>query len=238
MTTSERKPERPRRFYDSAAVAPAGAGYGVELDGRPVRTPGGKPLAVTTRRVADALAAEWQAQETEIVPETMHLTRLVNTAIERVALTMDPVRRDIAAYAGHDLLCYRAGEPDSLVARQRELWDPPLAWAGERLGLRLALAEGIIAVDQPAELEPAVIGEIADLDAMALAGLHQAMTLTGSAVLALAVARAHLSADAAWAAAHVDEDHQIAVWGEDVEALARRERRRAEFDAAALVLGA
>lgn len=236
MTT--RKPQRPRRFYQEVAVAPVGGRFGVELDGRPVKTPGGKPLAVVEREIADALAAEWEAQETEIVPESMHLTRLVNTAIERVAEAMDPVRRDVAAYAGHDLLCYRAGEPESLVDRQRTLWDPPLAWAEARLGVRFQLAEGVIAVDQPPRLETAVLSEIGDLDAQKLAGLHQVTTISGSAILALALARGALADDAVWSAAHVDEDHQMAVWGEDEEALERRARRRAEFDAAALVLAA
>ena len=61
-------------------------------------------------------------------------------------------------------------------------------------------------------------------------------TLTGSALLALALAHGALDSATAWAAAHVDEDWQMSQWGRDELAMARRAYRFAEFEAAATVL--
>jgi chaperone required for assembly of F1-ATPase len=201
-----------------------------------VRTPAKAELAVPTRALAEAIAAEWEGQAERIDAATMPLTRLVNTAIDGVAARMSQVQADIAAFAMSDLVCYRADEPEPLVQRQRQHWDPVLAWAREALGARFEVATGLMPVAQPEQTRAAVAASLEGLDAFRLAALHVMTTLTGSALLALAHARGALTAEAAWAAAHVDEDFQISQWGEDTEAAARRARRWAEMQAASRLL--
>jgi chaperone required for assembly of F1-ATPase len=230
------RPELPRRFYETAGFAPAEGGFVLTLDSRPARTPGRHPLVVPTEALAGELAAEWAAQGERIDPAAMPLTRIVNVAIDRVAGEMAAVRADIVQYAGSDLICYRAEGPQSLIDRQNEAWSPVIAWVREELGVRLVLAEGIVHVAQ----EPGALIEvdraIAPLDALGLAALHTATTLTGSAIIALALQRGRLTAEEAWAAAHVDEDWQMEQWGRDEGALAHRATRWREMNAAAVVL--
>jgi chaperone required for assembly of F1-ATPase len=227
----------PKRFYKQAGVVERDGLYALALDGRTARTPARRPLAVADRAVADGLAAEWQAQATVIDPGKMPLTRLVNAAIDRVAEEMPAVRAEIVKYAGTDLLCYRADSPESLIERQNSAWTPLLAWAESALGARFLLAEGVIHVAQMPEALAAVAAPLEEADALTLAALHTVTTLTGSAVIALALWRGVITRDAAWAAAHVDEDWQMELWGRDELALARRAAREAEMRAAALVLG-
>jgi chaperone required for assembly of F1-ATPase len=225
----------PKRFYETASVVEAEDGFRVVLDGRPLRTPAKAVLAVASRVVATALAAEWAAQGERIDPATMPLTRLVNVAIDGVAAVADGVKGEIAAYAGSDLLAYRADGPDRLVERQTRLWDPLVAHAERRLGHRIRLAEGVMPVAQDAGLVEALHAVLPD-DPMALAGLHTVTSITGSALIALALMDGVVTADAAFAAAHVDEDWNIELWGEDAEAARRRAFRKAEMDAAALLV--
>lgn len=222
-----------RRFYTSAAAVEKDGRWRVELDGRLVRTPGRRELMVATRALAEAIATEWQAQGSHIDPGTMPLTRLANTAIDGVTGREAEVADDIAKYAGSDLLCYRADRPEGLVERQVALWEPVLAWAEDLLGVRFNRQTGLMPVAQPEELPGAMRRVTKDLDAFPLAALHVMTTLLGSAVLALAVLRERLTAEAAWAAAHVDEDWQIAQWGEDAEATLRRQKRWREMASAA-----
>lgn len=227
----------PKRFYKSASAAPADSGFRIVLDGRGVKTPGKRDLAVPSRALAEAIAAEWDAQGDLIDPATMPLTRIVNSAIDGVASEADAVAADIAAYGASDLLCYRAPQSDAgLAARQEAAWAPVLAWARDALGARLFLAEGVMPVAQSAEARERIDAALAGLDPFRLAALHVMTTLTGSALLALAHARGRLGRDEAWAAAHVDEDWQNERWGVDAEAEARRKRRREEFDAASRLL--
>ena len=172
-----------------------------------------------------------------IDPAGMPMTRLVNSALDGVAQDMASVKAEIVKYAGSDLLCYRAGEPASLVETQARFWDPILTWAQEELGARFICAEGVMFAEQPATSLAAIERVVAQVSSpLALAALNVMTTITGSALLALAVAKGRLDAAQAWEAAHVDEDHQMRTWGEDAEALARRARRWREMDAAALVL--
>lgn len=232
------RPELPRRFYKAATAGEYADGFAVLLDGKPVRTPGRNPLAVADRRVAEALAAEWQAQGERIDPATMPLTRLVNSAIDRVAGEMDAVRAEIVKYAGSDLICYRADGPQSLQDAQAAAWDPLVDWVRTELGVRLVLAAGIVHATQDTALSGAVDRLLQPLDPLALAAVSNVTTLTGSAIVALALLSGRLSADEAWAAAHVDEDWQMRQWGEDAAARSHRESRNREMDAAALILGA
>ena len=225
----------PRRFYSTVEVA-AGAkavGHAILLDGRTARTPGKRELRLASEPLAQAVAAEWAAQQDFIDPAGMPLTRLVNTAIDGVAARMADVAADIAKYAGNDLLCYRADFPAGLAARQSQLWDPVLAWLAETCGATLAVGTGLMPIAQSAEAGRCISSAIAPLDPMRLTALHVMTTLMGSAVLALAVLAGRLTPEAAWEAAHIDEDWQIAEWGEDAEAMARRRHRWQEMQAAA-----
>lgn len=229
--------EARKRFYEAAGVARAPEGWLVQLDGRGVKTPGRVPLALPSRALAEGIAAEWDAQGEIIDPRTMPLTKLANTAIDGVTGREEAVRAEIVGYAGNDLLCYRAERPERLARLQHERWDPLLIWVTQHFGARLHTATGVMPVTQAPGCVAKLAEAIAALDALALTACHVMTTLTGSAVLALAHVHGRLSADEAWDAAHVDEDFQIAQWGEDAEARKRREMRHAEMMAAALFLG-
>jgi chaperone required for assembly of F1-ATPase len=229
------RPPLPRRFYRQAGVEEAEGGFRIVLDGRPVRTPARGFLVAPSRAVAQALAAEWDAQGEIIDPATMPLTRLANSIIDGVVASAAPVAADIGKYLGSDLLFYRAEGPQRLVEHQERRWDPVLAWAREALGARFVLAQGVMHAAQPEGAIAAVRAAIPN-DPWRLGALHAITTLTGSALLALALARQHLTTDEAWDAAHVDEDWNMEQWGRDDIALARRDARRAEMDAAATVL--
>jgi chaperone required for assembly of F1-ATPase len=231
------RPPLPRRFYRQAGVEETDGGFRVVLDGRPVRTPARGFLVAPSRRLAEAIAAEWDAQGESIDPSTMPVTRLANSIIDGVIAAPRPVAADIAKYLDSDLLFYRADGPQRLIEHQARLWDPVLAWARAALGARFLLAQGIVHVAQPEGAIAAARAAIPD-DPWRLGALHAMTTLTGSALLALALLRGHLTADEAWDAAHVDEDWNMEQWGRDEVALARRAARRAEMDAAAAVLAA
>ena len=223
----------PKRFYTDVSVGEApGGGFQILLDGRAVRTPKKQLLIVPTRALADAIAAEWAAQEAHIDPSKMPLSKLAITSIDGVTGSMREVASDIVRYAGSDLLCYRAEGPAALAEMQGITWDPLLSWIEAESGARFLLAEGVMPVTQNRFALERIEDLVAPYDAMQLAALHVMTTLTGSAFLALAVAKERLTAEEAWDAAHVDEDWQIARWGADVEAAERRERRRREMLAA------
>lgn len=219
-----------KRFYKEAAVAERGPeDFEVQLDGRPVKTPAGHPLAAPTRALADAIAAEWNAQGEEIAPATLPLTRIANSAIDGVAARAGEAIQDIVNYAASDLLCYRAASPAKLAAEQARLWDPILAWVLKAYGARFSVGTGLQHIEQPAASLEAIRRKVASFGAFKLAALHVMTTLTGSALIALARAEGFLDVDAAWAAAHIDENWQTAQWGEDYEAAERQRRRFREF---------
>lgn len=228
--------QRPKRFYALVAVEERAEGFAVTLDGKTALTPGHAPLVLPTREIAEAVADEWAAQDKEIDAMSMPLTRLVNSAIDGVARRADAVRREIVSYSASDLLSYRATTPEALVDRQRALWDPLLDWARYELGAVLAIGSGVIPLRQPEESLRAIGSALEPLGSLPLGALHVVTTLTGSAIIALAVARGRITAEEAWTLAHIDEDWEIAQWGEDSEAAARRTARWKEMEAAALVL--
>jgi len=230
------KTSLPKRFYKEVATKDDGGGVALLLDGKPVRTPGKAPLVLPTRALAEAVAGEWRAQGERIDPTTMPLTKLANSAIDGVSGREQAVIDDILAFAGADLLCYRARGPRGLVEAQETQWDPVLAWVKETLGVPLFLAKGIVHVAQPAASLDRIKETLAGRDTFSLAALHVMTSLTGSALLALAVAQGRMSPEEAWVAAHVDEDWQISQWGEDAEAAARRKNRWRDFAAAARML--
>jgi chaperone required for assembly of F1-ATPase len=226
-----------KRFYRQAHVGEnAGAGgFPLLLDGKPVRTPARRTLAAPVRELADLLAQEWNAQTELIDPGRMPLTRLANVVIDALVEQPQPVADEVAKFLGSDLLFYRADAPAGLVERQSKAWDPVLAWARDALGARFIQIEGVIYADQPKAAVAAARVAI-PADPWRLGAVASVTTLSGSALLALALAHGQIDVDAAWAAAHVDEDWQIAHWGHDDEAVTRRAFRFAEFQAAAAVL--
>ena len=229
-----RRPQR-KRFYKQADITETQDGFGIVLDGKPVRTPSGRPLLAPTRDIADGIAAEWNAQVELIDPLTMPLTRFANSVGEGVIDRVDAVTDDVAKYLGSDLLFYRAAHPEALVAREAALWDPVLFWAAEELGAHFIHAEGILHVRQPDSAISAARAALPQ-DPWSVAALHVVTTLTGSALLALALAHGLLDPDQVWAAAHVDEDWNSEQWGIDEEVAVRRAARLVDFRAAASVL--
>lgn len=228
----------PRRFYKEATTEERDGAFVLLLDGRPAKTPAKNLLEVPTRAAGEALAAEWARQGEIIDPADMPLTRIVNSAIDGVARDIEATAAEIVKYAGSDLVCYRAGEPEALVAAQSAAWDPYLAFAREKLGALFVCAEGVIFVEQPeparAALRAAVDRLLAPGPAAAFraAALHVMTTLTGSTLIALRAAYGEVDASTAWAAAHVDEDFEMELWGADAEALERKARRFREMEAA------
>ncbi|WP_421850769.1 ATP12 family chaperone protein [Oricola sp.] len=223
----------PKRFYKEVSTGERDGRFHVLLDGRAAKTPGQNPLALATGSAADLIAAEFEAQSEDIDPSTMPCYRLANTGIDGVAVDMQAVLEDVLRFCGTDLLFYRADGPEGLVANQRTHWDPVIDWAEELAGARFILAEGIIHAAQP---RAAIAGMGVHLktidDPIELAALHSMTTLTGSALLAIAVWKGRITAGDAWTAAHVDEDWNIAQWGQDAEAADRRDKRWSEMSAA------
>ena len=211
-----------KRFYDNAAPVETPDGFGVALDGRLIRTPAKRSVVLPNAAVAEALASEWAAQQEEIDLAAMGLNRLVNIAIDRVAQERDLIVQEAAAYGGSDLLCYRAEQPEELVNRQVDLWDPLLAWADERYGARLTPTAGILHVAQDEDALARLRDAVDQFDIFALSALHTAVGISGSLVIGLALAERVVGPEPAWRAAQVDEDWQIERWGEDAEAEARR----------------
>lgn len=233
---SSRTPLR-KKFYTSAGVAEGPDGFGILLDGKQVRTPGKNVLAAPTRDLADAIAAEWDAQGENIDPMSMPLTRLANSVIDGVAGNVQSVADDAAKYFETDLLFYRAGFPEALVERQAEHWDPVLRWAADTLGAHFILGEGVVHVRQP-ESAVAAARKSLPSEAWPVGAFHVVTTMTGSALLALALKQGFLDGSQVWAAAHVDEDWNSEKWGADEEVAARRASKFKDFEAAVRVLKA
>jgi chaperone required for assembly of F1-ATPase len=220
-----------KRFYKEAAVAPADGGWQITLDGRPVKTPARHGLVVPTERLGQAIAEEWWGQGEEIDPRSMPLTGLANAAIDRVAPDPTLFAAGLARYGESDFLCYRAEGPQPLVERQVQLWDPLLAWARRRYDIEFETACGIMHRPQHQETIERLARAIASRDAFQLAALSPLVTVSGSLVIALALAEGAIDLETGWAAATLDETWQIEQWGEDAEAAAMLASRRRDFDA-------
>jgi len=220
--------QRPRRFYKAATAGPVEGGFAVLLDGRTPKTPAGAKLILPTLALADLVAAEWEAQATEIDSRRMPALRLAATAIDRVARVRDEVADEVARYAGSDLLCYRATAPEGLVKAQAAAWDPLLAWAGETLGLKLSAVPGVIHKAQPEASLARAKALALELDDFGLTGLAQAAGLLGSTVLAAALQRGRVTGQEAHDLARIDEAWQEERWGVDYEAADRTAARLEE----------
>ncbi len=219
----------PKRFWTSAGILPAGGGFAVVLDGRPVTTPAKAPLVVPTSRLAAAIAAEWDAQGKLVDPRTMPVTRAANSAIDTVIPQRAEVQGMIAAYGQSDLLCYRAEAPAPLIARQAAAWDPLLAWAAGALDAPLRVTAGIVHVAQPPESLARLNARLAAFSDFELVALHDLVALSGSLVIGLAAASDIAPAAELWRLSRIDEEFQAELWGEDEEAAEVAALKRADF---------
>ena len=224
-----------KRFYTRVASVAAPEGFAITLDEKPVRTPSRKTLTAPVQSLAEMLVAEWSAQAEFIDPMSMPLTRLANSVIDGVVENAAVVAEDIVKFSGSDLLFYRAAHPAELVAREAAAWDPVLFWLADELGAHFIIAEGIIHVSQP-EQAVNVVRAALPTEPWPVAALHLVTTITGSALLAVALWRGKLDADQVWAAAHVDDDWSVEHWGMDEEVAVRRASRKVDFMAAAEVI--
>ncbi len=218
-----------RRFYASAAAVEDAGAHSVRLDQRTLKTPSGKPLRLPTRALAEAVAAEWDAQGELIVPATMPITRYAFAAVDLMASKRAEIARDLAKYINTDLVAHRADAPPPLVARQSAVWDPIVDWGEHRLHLRIPVVTGIMPADIPPQHRTVLEWEIDDLDDFRAMALAQAVTLAGSILIGFAFLEGKLGAEAAFAAAALDNLWSLENWGEDAEARARLEAQRAEW---------
>ncbi|MDA0231517.1 MAG: ATPase [Proteobacteria bacterium] len=221
-----------KRFYKNAAVEKLDDGFTVALDGRSIKTPAKLPLVISIEELAEAVAAEWRAQNGEIRHETMPMMRFVCTALDRVTPSRAAVILETIKFAETDLLCYRAAQPEELARRQLEHWQPLLDWAETHYGAGLNTTTGLTPIAQDeaslARLRAAVEAE-SDLT---LTGLHVATAASGSLVVALALLEREIDSQHAWATSHIDERWQLERWGEDEELFERLEGLRREISAA------
>ncbi|MBV1885717.1 MAG: ATPase [Parvibaculaceae bacterium] len=230
------KTKLPKRFYKQASFEASEGGFAITLDGRSVKTPAKSPLLIPHEKLAKAVAEEWDAQETHIDPAVMHLTRLANTAVDRVSIQRAYVLEELARFGDTELLCYRAENPTELVRLEADKWDPLVAWATTELKAPFKTTSGILHVEQPDTAKKAVEAALADVPDFALAGLHNVISITGSLILGFAILRGRLDAEEAFELAHVDEAYQAELWGEDSEAQERLALRRIELEQSAFYL--
>lgn len=218
-----------KRFWTQTAITQSEAGYGIELDGRAVKTPAKAPLLVPTRAIAEMIAAEWQAQGEKIDPETMPATRYANAALDKVTVQFDAVAAMLVAYGETDLLCYRATFPEALIARQATAWDPLLDWASARFGVTFQITSGVMPTPQDPEVTRKLGAHVSKFTPFQLAAFHDLVAISGSLVIALAATEQHSDPESLWLASQLDEDWQIEQWGDDEAAAALIATRRTAF---------
>ena len=236
LTTPEHQPEAAKRFYEKAGYEPRDGAFCLVLDGKPALTPAKNTLAVPSEALAKAIAKEWEAQDAQIDPSTMPLTKLANSALDHVQDRRQAVIDDIVRYAGSDLICYMADDPQELMMKQMASWGPVLDWLRQGLGANFEVVYGINHVEQPEQSLQQVRLVLQDLDAFSLTSLHTMTALMGSALLMLAHTAGMFDVTSTWQSAHIDEDWQMSKWGKDAEALGRRETRWQEMQAASRFL--
>ncbi|CUH77497.1 ATP12 chaperone protein [Tritonibacter multivorans] len=218
-----------KRFWKEVSVVEEARGFAVALDGRKVKTPAKSALVVPTRKMAEAIAAEWDAQDEGVDPLTMPFTRSANASIDKVTVQFAEVADMLAEYGDSDLLCYRADGPEGLVARQAEVWDPLLDWGAEALGARLEPRTGILHEGQDAAALAALRKRVHGFTAFELAAFHDLVGISGSLILGFAAALDHLEVDALWEASRLDERWQEEQWGIDEEARSMEGEKKKSF---------
>lgn len=221
-----------KRFWKTAKVAETEQGFTVHLDGRPVKTPAKAPLVVPTRAMADVIAQEWDAQDGDIAPYTMPVTRAANAAIDKVTHQHAEVAQMIAGYGDTDLICYRADSPAELVARQAEAWDPLLDWAADALGARLKPVTGIMYSPQDPKALAALAQRVHQMDAYSLTAFHDLVGMSGSLIIGFAALHDLHDIQALWRLSRIDEIWQAELWGVDEEAQEQAAKKESEFLAA------
>ena len=226
----------PKRFWTTTSVTERAEGFGIALDGRPVRTPLKRELEIPTRALADAISAEWNAQGEKVDPGSMPLTRYMNSVVDSISDNREAIVDTVAAYADTDMLCYRATHPQPLIEKQASVWDAYLTWVAQAYGAPMVVTQGILPVEQPEATLTALRQRVTAHDDTSLAALHDLTALSGSLVLALAVSDEHVTPEVAWSASRVDENWQVEQWGEDDLATTTAERKRGEFANAARLL--
>jgi len=227
-----------KRVYKSVSTEAVPGGWIARLDKRELLSPAKAPLIFPTARLADLAAAEWDAQKTDIRPDTMPINQLAATAVDLVARKRDEIVEATAAYAETDLVCYRATSPEGLVERHAAAWDPLLAWALSRYDAPLEVHAGVLPKPQPPASLATYRRVVAALDDWTLSAVQTATHAAGSLIIALALLEAKLDAEGAFAASQVDETWQIEKWGEDAEATQRRARLRGDLESATRFLDA
>jgi chaperone required for assembly of F1-ATPase len=218
-----------KRFWTEARAVDTEGGFTVHLDKRPVRTPAKSPFILPTRAMAQAAADEWQAQQGKVRPETMPVTRMANSAIDKVTALHAAVVTEVAGFGATDLLCYRATHPQELIDRQAQAWDPILHWSATTLNAPLNTTHGVIPITQPDASLATLTTRVQVLDPFRLMALHDLVAISGSLLLGLAVTAGQLTAEQAWDACRIDENWQSEQWGEDEEAAEHAELRRLAF---------
>ena len=226
-----------KRFWKEVAVVAGDGGWGIALDGRPVRTPQRAPLAVASPALADAIAAEWRAVGETIAPAAMPITGLSNAAIDLAAPDFAAFATPVAAYAESDLFCYRDARDAALQAEQAAAWNPLLAWAEDRYGIEFALTQGVLPVDQPAATVTALRSAVFGQDQWRITALTPLVTIGGSLVAGLALLDNAFDADALWEAVSLDDLYQERRWGADSEAQKTHAAHKRDWDNAARFLG-
>ena len=218
-----------KRFYKQVSVGTEGDWYTTLLDGRAIKTPEKRSCLMPTEKMAAEVAKEWDDQQEEVDPHSMPITKLANTAIDRVETRRDELLEELVKYAGSDQICYRAEHPKELIDLQDKIWNPLLEWVNGKLGINFKVARGIIFVEQDAADLAKVRAAFNALDSYKLTALHGMITVTGSVTIGYALYNGHLSLDEAWDAGHLDENFQISQWGTDDEAEERQENLKAEL---------
>lgn len=230
------RPVLAKRFYETAVLSQTDNGFSILLDGRSIKTPGRNKVVIPQRRVAEAAVGEWRAQNAEIDPISMPVTRLINSAIDGVEDKKTETLEDIINYVDSDLVCYRADSPEELVIRQNNKWNPVVNWAKESVGITLVLTQGVMPVLQPKDNREKLLTQLVPLDSFELASFSLLVNLTGSAILTLGYAKGQMTSQELWDKAHVDEYFSEERWGVDSEAARAREARQKDFRAAAFIL--
>lgn len=220
---------KPKRFWSAASVVAVPEGFGVTLDDRPVRTPAKALLVVPTERLAERIAAEWEAQGKDVDPLSMPFTRSANAALDKVTPQRAEVADLIAAYGDTDLLCYRATAPESLVERQSRLWDPLLAWVEDALDAPLRPFAGVIHHPQEAAVLARLSRRVHAMDPFTLTAFHDLVGMSGSLVLGFAALLDHRPAQEIWALSRLDETWQAEHWGADEEAVDVSAKKESDF---------
>lgn len=207
-----------KRFWEKAEPVAVEDGFTVHLDGRPIKTPGKAALIVPTQPLAEVMASEWQAQEEEINPNLMPVTKSANSAVDKVSTQFEAVADMLAEYAGTDLLCYRATQPMELIERQALHWDPLLDWCAETYGARLVPVAGVMFAPQEQSALERLRAVLHEMSPFELTAVHDLITLPGSLVLGLAAMKGWKSPEALWEISRLDERFQQEQWGTDEEA--------------------